>query len=518
MRSRLAISLLVGSVSWTACGGDDLVQPPARGQIRVTTVTTGTEPDPDGYTVRLDTSPDRTIADNASVTLSADPGEHAVELSGVAGNCAVVGDARRVVTVESDQVTDVAFQITCAATVGGLLVTATTMGDLPDADGYTVRIDDGDPQPLPANGSVTVGGVTPGSHSVLLGGVADNCAVQGGNPVAVEVVAGGPLTVAFQIVCRGGVAQWTPMESGSDADLTGVWTAGDGGGFAVGERGTNRGLEGVVLSLNGDTWTRVFRETDLRPRAVWGSANDDVYVGGFERFGSGWIRHFDGDQWSEVPFPQGELEGIGFQSIWGTAADDIWAVGFDAKGVISTSAIYHYDGAGWSRFGVAGDVDPALTDVWGFSPNDVYATGRDNFLDPTGGAIIHYDGTQWISVLDVESLVLNAVWGSSPTDVYAAGFQITGEGDDSEVAGAIWHYDGIRWSPVTLPPIGVLDEIWGSSASDIYAVGDEGVLHFNGTAWTFTTLTRETLLGVWGGAPGEVLAVGIGGTILRGTP
>jgi hypothetical protein len=242
-------------------------------------------------------------------------------------------------------------------------------------------------------------------------------------------------------------------------------------------------------------------------------------MAGFELFGSeGWIRHFDGSQWSVVPFPEGELEGVGFQSIWGTAADDIWAVGFDANGVISTAVIYHYDGVGWSRFGVAGDVNPALTDVWGFSPTDVYATGRDNFLDPTGGAILHYDGTQWISVLDVERLVLNAVWGSSPTDIYAVGFQITGDDDDSEFAGAIWHYDGVRWSPVTLPPIGVLDEIWGSSSSDIYAVGDEGVLHFDGTAWTFTNLTRETLLGVWGGAPGEVVAVGTGGIILRGTP
>ena len=66
------------------------------------------------------------------------------------------------------------------------------------------------------------------------------------------------------------------MESGSNADFTGVWTAGDGRGFVVGERGTNRGLEGVVLTLNGETWTPVFRETDLRPRAVWGSAHGDA--------------------------------------------------------------------------------------------------------------------------------------------------------------------------------------------------------------------------------------------------
>jgi hypothetical protein len=522
MRSRLAVSLLVGTVTWTwvACSGDDLTDPPPPGQIRVTTVTTGVELDPDGYTVRLDTSPERLIADNESVVLTADPGEHAVELGGVAPNCAVTGPARLEVTVVSEQVTEVSFAVTCAPTVGGLVITTITAGPLPDPDGYTVSVDGGPAQPIAASGSVTVQGLLPGTHEVVLDGIAGNCEAEGDNPVVVEIAGGDPAAVEFRVTCRVGVEQWTPMESGTSADLTEVWSAGDGGAVAVGERDTNRGVEGVFLSRDGDTWTRQFRGDDLRPRGLWGSAPDDLYAAGRTLLATrGWMLHYDGIEWAEVPFPAGELTGVGFESIWGSASDDIFAVGFDGNGVLGTALIYHYDGVGWSRMGVAGDVNPSLTDVWGISPTEVYATGRDNFADPARGAILRYDGMQWFSVLSVENLVLNAVWGSSSSDVYAVGFQVEEQGDEQTVTGAIWHFDGNRWSAVTHPQVGILDDVWGSSASDVYVVGEEGlVLHYDGTAWTVTTLTRENLLAVFGGLPGEVLAVGTGGTILRGTP
>jgi hypothetical protein len=44
------------------------------------------------------------------------------------------------------------------------------------------------------------------------------------------------------------------------------------------------------------------------------------------------------------------------------------------------------------------------------------------------------------------------------------------------------------------------------------------VLHYDGTEWTTTNPADQTLLGVWGGSPSDVFAVGNAGTILHGTP
>ena len=65
----------------------------------------------------------------------------------------------------------------------------------------------------------------------------------------------------------------------------------------------------------------------------------------------------------------------------------------------------------------------------------------------------------------------------------------------------------------------MLNELWGSSSTDVFAVGDEGViLHYDGTDWTATYHTDQTLLGIWGPNAGEAFATGNAGTILHGTP
>ena len=97
-----------------SCVGDSGPLPPEFGSISVTTITTGTEPDPDGYSFRVNQTPEWTIGSNASLTLlNLTPALHVVELSGVASNCVVSEGATRTVSVEANATAAVSYAITC---------------------------------------------------------------------------------------------------------------------------------------------------------------------------------------------------------------------------------------------------------------------------------------------------------------------------------------------------------------------------------------------------------------------
>jgi hypothetical protein len=177
----------------------------ATGTLDITTSTSGSDQDADGYSVSLDGGAIQPIGASARLTLTNIPSSpHRVELLGVAPNCAVSGANPRNVTVTAGQTTTVAFAVTCTprpAETGNVRVTVSTSGGSPDGDGYTVSVDGGSAQDLNANGSRTIQGLTAGAHSVQLGGVAANCTVTGDNPQPVTVVTGQTATVTFAVSC-----------------------------------------------------------------------------------------------------------------------------------------------------------------------------------------------------------------------------------------------------------------------------------------------------------------------------
>src|SRR6266581_2635808 len=196
--------------------------------VQVTTATTGVDIDADGYAVSLDGAPPLAIPVNgtASITrLSA--GSHTVTLSGMVGNCVAAGGNSRAVDVGAGDVVSVGFPVTCGAVSGVIEVTATTSGIDRDADGYTVQVGDGTPQPLPANGIVRFSGVGGGEHQVSLAGAATNCTAAGDNPRTVSVTTGGltrdTARTTFQVTCVAttGVIKVTAATSGVDLDPNG---------------------------------------------------------------------------------------------------------------------------------------------------------------------------------------------------------------------------------------------------------------------------------------------------------
>jgi hypothetical protein len=84
-------------------------------------------------------------------------------------------------------------------------VTTSTTGSNLDPDGYTVTVDGSSSQAIGVSGSVTFTGLSVGSHTVVLSGVAGNCSVSGGTSRTVMVPAGGTVTVTFCVTCAGAV-------------------------------------------------------------------------------------------------------------------------------------------------------------------------------------------------------------------------------------------------------------------------------------------------------------------------
>src|SRR6266566_475575 len=85
------------------------------GTLTIVTSTTGSNVDPDGYTLTIDGSSSQPIAANDTVTVTASAGDNPVALSGVAANCAVSGANPRTVTVAAGGADTTTFAVTCGA-------------------------------------------------------------------------------------------------------------------------------------------------------------------------------------------------------------------------------------------------------------------------------------------------------------------------------------------------------------------------------------------------------------------
>lgn len=82
------------------------------GSASVETVTTGTNLDPDGYTLTVDAGAPMNIGVNETITVpTLSVGDHDFVLGGVAANCTVTTD--QTVTITDQQITDVTYTVTC---------------------------------------------------------------------------------------------------------------------------------------------------------------------------------------------------------------------------------------------------------------------------------------------------------------------------------------------------------------------------------------------------------------------
>ena len=195
-------AVVAGAVVAVDFGVACAVPPPASGTVTVTTVTSGPNGDPDGYAFAIGGGEEQPIGASATVSVAnVAAGATTVTLTGVATNCAVGGQNPRDVTVPAGGSVEVAFAITCAAGTGSLEVITTSTGSPADPSGYTVSVDGASGLAIGVNATRRIEGLTLGPRSVLLGGVAGNCAVQGQNPRSATVAAGQTARLTFAVEC-----------------------------------------------------------------------------------------------------------------------------------------------------------------------------------------------------------------------------------------------------------------------------------------------------------------------------
>jgi hypothetical protein len=229
------VTVTVGGLTRdTVRAGFDVTCVATTGVALVSVTTSGLDPDPDGYTLTIDAL-GQLLAPNAQADLSGLlPGDHQLELTGVAFNCAVAGPNPRTLTVTAGGLTRdtvrTSFDVSCTTASGAVRVTAPTTGPDPDAD-YVLQVATGyynvDYYPLAAGGSQTLSFYQGTAVSVYLGGVAQNCAVAGPNPATVIITAGVTTDVTFPVQCVAlGTIRITAPTTGSDPDDgydLGVW-------------------------------------------------------------------------------------------------------------------------------------------------------------------------------------------------------------------------------------------------------------------------------------------------------
>jgi hypothetical protein len=175
------------------------------GSIRLTTNTTGSDLDANGYQFSIDGGQGQSIGANATSTIGGvTAGAHTIQLSDVAGNCTVANGSSQSVTVSPGVTAIVDFTVTCTAippTTGSIRVTAATTGSTLDPNGYRFAVDGRSDRPIEVNGSQTVDGISAGSHTVVLSNVASNCDVAGGASKNVSVAAGQTAEASFSVAC-----------------------------------------------------------------------------------------------------------------------------------------------------------------------------------------------------------------------------------------------------------------------------------------------------------------------------
>ena len=173
------------------------------GSIQVTTVTDGQDLD-DSYTVAIGQATPVTVGANAIQTLGGlSPGDYAVTLGDIADNCTLDGANPRILTVSAGADTQAIFNVTCVPTTGSIEVTTFTSGNAEDLDDqYTVAIGQGAPTTLDVNTTETFAQLTPGDHTVTLGGIASNCTLDDGeNPRTLTVMGGQTTPTTFNLTC-----------------------------------------------------------------------------------------------------------------------------------------------------------------------------------------------------------------------------------------------------------------------------------------------------------------------------
>jgi len=214
-------------------------------------------------------------------------------------------------------------------------------------------------------------------------------------------------------------------------------------------------IGGTIAHWDGASFTDT---CDFGAWDLFGFSSNALYAAGLK------VRYYDGMEWSLI-YDQGNLPGEpegSVHAVWGAAPDDVWFVG--GKGDYD-GFIMHYDGEEFEEIPTTADL---LNDIHGVSADEIYAVGNDY-----GGyeaTVLKYDGNAWSTIGffdDPEKYnALSGVWAAGNGEVFAVGWL------------SIHHFDSENWTSIDAPASGdIVTKIWGTDLNHLFIVGgaDDGV-------------------------------------------
>jgi hypothetical protein len=213
-----------------------------------------------------------------------------------------------------------------------------------------------------------------------------------------------------------------------------------------------------------------------------------------------------------------QVPGGDFTAVVATGRNGGWAFGTSAAGANPKPAAWRRSGSSWTLAPFPGERNEtviaagatAATDVWAFT---------------TGGAqsrALRWNGHAWT----VQRSFGQAIGGAaviSPADIWVFGQPVF-----PHPSFGAWHYNGRTWSHVASGH--GLEGGSGRSAHDAWAFGGTDVAHWNGSAWSRTSVARllpavqkshlndPAVTGVFEQSADSVYATGNGNTEDEGGP
>jgi hypothetical protein len=190
-------------IAASGCGGSDVASLPddPLTSLQVITTVEGEPHDPDGYTLSIDGGPGLPLSvDDFLLVPNIKPGEHMLELSGVAPECRIRGENPRTVQALANQTTRTEYGLSCGIPgTGRITVSTFTYGTGPES--YVVQVTGGPSATIGPEDQVTLLSVRAGFDTVTLRGVPSVCRVTQLNPRVLQVLAGAVKLTLFKIRC-----------------------------------------------------------------------------------------------------------------------------------------------------------------------------------------------------------------------------------------------------------------------------------------------------------------------------
>ena len=201
MRKPLPILLFAIAV---ACSEDPLPKPASSelepGTLVLSVFTTGSRPDSNGYTLKIDGVSSGQLPDTIESELSLPAGDHTIELGDVSANCTSVISLKRTIKIAARGRTAVGFVIECPGQTS-LQITTVTSGTDPDPDGYVVSISNTWHDTIAPNGALQLTTLREGSYVLQLSSVAGNCTVTDGATRYFYLQDDLAVTLTFSVTC-----------------------------------------------------------------------------------------------------------------------------------------------------------------------------------------------------------------------------------------------------------------------------------------------------------------------------